>query len=152
MSVSQNTDLSTFLEQQIQREENCVSMYTRFAGIASDPKLRSMFHEFAKTAQDHRDGLRSLVTQQGVFEDGVIQNRITQEAVTGSPQWAMPPVRGRDEDMIADSLLSMRALSESYRSALRMVSDESVAAALIGMRQEEDRQKEQLGRYLHERT
>ena len=144
-------------------------MYTRFAEIASNPELRSMFHAFGRQAQAHRDGLRALLTQQGVPEDGVVQNRATQEAVPTdsvasgghdrqqmsqqvAPQGSMPSVRGRDEDMIADSLLSMRALSESYRSALRMVSDESVAAALIGMRQEEDRQKEQLARYLHQRS
>lgn len=54
--------------------------------------------------------------------------------------------------MIADSLLSMKAMSDGYRSALRLVSDESTAAALIGMRQDEDRQKEQLARYLHGRN
>lgn len=48
-------DQRTFFEQQMLREENCVSMYTRFAGIVNDPGLRDMFHEFARQAQAHRD-------------------------------------------------------------------------------------------------
>ncbi len=147
-----------FLEQQLMREENCISMYTRFAGIAGDPGLRSLFTEFSHQAQAHSDALRSLLQGQGVNEDGVLQNRATQEAIPGdrpapadAPQVGVPPVRGRDEDMIDDSFLSMKSMSDAYRSALRQVSDENIAAALIGMRQDEDRQKEQLARYLHGR-
>ena len=151
-------DQRTFFEQQMLREENCVSMYTRFAGIVNDPGLRDMFHEFARQAQAHRDTIRTLLSGQGIAEDGVLQNRATQESTPiGGPrpdahQSGTPPSRGHDEDMIADSLLSMKAMSDGYRSALRLVSDESTAAALIGMRQDEDRQKEQLARYLHGRN
>jgi hypothetical protein len=152
-------DQQTFFEQQMMREENCVSMYTRFAGIVSDQGLRNMFHEFARQAQEHRDTIRSILSGQGIVEDGVMQNRATQEEspVSGpldqrqdqlTHQSGTPPARGKDEDMIADSLLAMKSLSEGYRSALRLVSEERVAAALIGMRQDEDKQKEQLARYM----
>jgi len=155
-----SVDLASQLEQLLLREENCVSMYTRFAGIAGDPELREMFHEFGRQAQAHRDTLRAILERQGAALDWVMQNRATGEAMAsgsgvsailaiGQPEEL--PVRGRDEDMVADSLLTMRAMSESYRSLLRLVSDESVAEALIGMRKEEDRQKEQLARYLHQR-
>ncbi len=157
-----SVDLQRFLEQQVLREENCAGMYTRFAGIASDPRLRAMFHDFGREAQAHRDGLRSLLTRQGIPEDGVLQNRATQDATPIGPsagaggddtlREGTPPVRGRDDDMVADVLLSMKSMSEAYRSALRMVADERVAAALIGMRQDEDRMKEQLARHLHEST
>ncbi|MGE5579336.1 MAG: ferritin-like domain-containing protein [Bacillota bacterium] len=146
-------DLNSYLEQQLLKEENCVSMYTRFAGIVGDAELRKMFHEFGRQAQAHRDTLRSILERQGMAQDGVIQNRVTGEAMFsgfGVGQSEEPPVRGRDEDMVADSLLTMRAMSESYRSLLRLVSDEGVAEALIGMRKDEDRQKEQLARYLHQ--
>lgn len=150
-----SVDLNTYLEQQLLKEENCVGMCTRFAGIAADAGLREMFHEFGRQAQVHRDLLRSILERQGVAQDGVIQNRVTGEAMFsgsgGVGQPGEPPVRGRDEDMVADSLLAMREMSESYRSLLRMVSDESIAEALIGMRKDEDRQKEQLARYLHQR-
>ncbi len=150
-------DERTLLEQQLMREENCASTYTRYASITRDPELARLYEGFAHEAHAHAGLIRSLLQGQGIGEDNVLQNRATSAYIpsggsTGDEPATdnVPPVRGRDEDMVDDTLLTLKSMSEAYRAALRQTADEGVCAALIGMRRDEDSQKERLARYLHQ--
>lgn len=149
----------SFYEEQIVREENCASTFSRYASIAGNPQLAQMFSGFARVATEHTNTLRSFLRGQDVATDAVIQNRVLPSSTTGGslpgsppeagfPGGNVPPVRGRDEDMVDDAFLSLKVLADSYRAALRQSGDESLTATLIGMRREIEGEREELARYL----
>lgn len=135
------------LKDQKSHEEMCIKKYNKYANLAEDPELKSIFLKHANQEQQHLNSINQILNGQvPTVNAGQSQNQSNIQPINNT--LFNGTVNQNDADLCQDILATEKYVSGTYDTTIFEFRDTNIRKVLNHIQSEEQKHGEEIYKYM----